>query len=152
MESSFKARNSLEAQRALVPAGTVWGPAVGYSRAVRVGPFIYVAGTTAAASGAESAAEGGAYEQTVCALQRIQEALRQLGADLGDVVRTRMYVTDIGHWEEIGRAHGEFFGDVRPAATMVEVAALIEPDLLVEIEADAIARDAPNAKHTEVST
>ena len=136
---------SSEAPQKQVPAGTRWGTVVGYSRAVRVGSFIYVAGTTASARDGGSAVEGGPYEQTVCVLQRIEDALQRLGAELGDVVRTRMYVTDIKRWEEFGRAHGEFFGDIRPASTMVQVAALVDPELLIEIEADAVLLTEPES-------
>ncbi|SFJ51867.1 Enamine deaminase RidA, house cleaning of reactive enamine intermediates, YjgF/YER057c/UK114 family [Paenibacillus sp. UNC496MF] len=117
--------------------GSPWEPVVGYCRAVRVGGRIEVAGTTAMKDG-EVVGEGSPYEQTKFALQTIERALRELGADMSHVVRTRMFVTDISQWEEIGRAHGEFFKDIRPAATMVEVRALIDPRLLVEIEAEAI--------------
>lgn len=117
--------------------GSPWEPLVGYSRAVRVGNLIEVAGTTAM-QGEVVVGEGDAYAQTQHILHIISEALKALGADLEDVVRTRMYVTDIGQWEAIGRAHGEFFGDIRPASTMVEVKALIDPRLLVEIEATAV--------------
>lgn len=124
--------------RLIVSSGAVWEPVVGYSRAVRVGNWISVAGTTAAdpAGGAVGGADIG--EQTREAIRRIEAALAQAGADLRDVVRTRMFVTDISRWEEVGRAHGEFFADIRPAASMVEVRALIAPELLVEIEADAV--------------
>lgn len=124
--------------RQVVSSGAMWEPVVAYSRAVRVRDWISVAGTTA------SAADGGAvggddiHEQTREAIRRIAEALGQLGAGLEHVVRTRMFVTDISRWEEVGRAHGEFFADIRPAATMVEVSALIAPTLLVEVEADAV--------------
>ena len=123
--------------RRLVSSGAVWEPIVGYSRAVRVGDHVAVAGTTAAS---ESGPVGGddIAEQAREALRRIAAALDEVGASLRDVVRTRIFVTDIARWEEVGRAHGEVFGDIRPAASMVEVSALIEPGLLVEIEADAI--------------
>lgn len=110
---------------------------VGYSRAIRVGNQIEVAGTTAVRDG-KTVGIGDAYAQTVCALEIIQESLEKVGATLSDVVRTRMFVTDISKWEEIGKAHGEFFRDIRPVTTMVEVKSLIEPELLVEIEAVAI--------------
>lgn len=121
-----------------VSSGSRWEPLVGYSRAVRLGNAVYVAGTTAVGEEGEVVGIGDPYLQTVCILRKIEDALRRAGAGLADVVRTRMFVTDITRWEEIGRAHGEFFGDIRPASTMVEVRRLIDPDLLVEIEADAV--------------
>ena len=124
--------------RQLVSSGAVWEPVVGYSRAVRVGPWVSVAGTTAAA--ADGGAVGGddVAAQTREALRRIAAALEQVGARLEHVVRTRIFVTDISRWEEVGRVHGEVFADVRPATTMVEVRRLIDPSLLVEVEADAV--------------
>ena len=123
--------------RRQVDAGTVWGPTVGYSRAVRVGQTIHVAGTTGLdAKG--SPVPGGMYGQSKQALANILAALRQLGAGPEDVVRTRIFVTDISKWEDAGRAHGEIFAAIRPASTMVEVTRLIDPALVVEIEADAI--------------
>ncbi|WP_078310942.1 MULTISPECIES: RidA family protein [unclassified Mycobacterium] len=115
-----------------------WEAAVGYSRAVRVGGHVAVAGTTAARQGRAPVGDDDIAEQTREALRRIESALSQAGASLRDVIRTRIFVTDIGRWREVGFAHGEFFGDIRPAATMVEVSALIDPALLVEIEVDAI--------------
>ena len=127
--------------RSYVSTGTPWEPVVGYSRAVRVGAMVFVSGTTATDERGEVVGVGDAAAQTRQAIRNLQSALEQLGASLADVVRTRMFVTDITQWEEIGRVHGEFFRDVRPAATMVEVRRLIDPRMLVEIEADALVDD-----------
>lgn len=133
-----KERSTNEMRRTNIATGVKWEAIVGYSRAVRVGPFIVVTGTTATTESGDIVGAGDMYAQASQSLRNIVGALAKAGAVPADVVRTRIYVTDISRWEEVGRAHREVFGEVMPATTMVEVARLIDPAMLVEIEADAI--------------